>query len=172
MNKNVDALVVPGTYTSHMHTFFGSDIITNVKPTTAESQKGCYSGDNANDLSVYCKQAAGGCIVHRNTNTWEGYQPFTTSKTMSAWKSLSSASAPTTRTVVMPRSPFLPIPASLLVTPQQRRKPKPTTGTISLSGGARVTKLRRKTLPSSLRRPAPPICRSSSASRTATAVRP
>ena len=54
MNKNVDALVVPGTYTSHMHTFFGSDVITNVKPTTAELQKGCYSGDNANDLSVYC----------------------------------------------------------------------------------------------------------------------
>ncbi|KAH6625650.1 hypothetical protein C7974DRAFT_204806 [Boeremia exigua] len=53
MNKNVDALVVPGTYTSHMHTFFGSDVITNVKPTTAELQKGCYSGDNANDLSVY-----------------------------------------------------------------------------------------------------------------------
>lgn len=54
MNKNVDALVVPGTYTSHMHTFFGSDVITNIKPTTAELQKGCYSGDNANDLSVYC----------------------------------------------------------------------------------------------------------------------
>jgi hypothetical protein len=54
MNKNVDALVVPGTYTSHMHTFFGSDVITNVKPTSAELQKGCYSGDNPNDLSVYC----------------------------------------------------------------------------------------------------------------------
>jgi hypothetical protein len=57
MNKNVDALVVPRTYTSHMHTFFGSDIITNIKPTTAELQKGCYSGDNANDLSVYCKDS-------------------------------------------------------------------------------------------------------------------
>lgn len=54
MNKNIDAIVAPGTYTSHMHTFFGSDAITNVLPTSAELQRGCYSGDNPNDLSVYC----------------------------------------------------------------------------------------------------------------------
>lgn len=54
MNKNIDAIVVPGTYTSHMHTFFGSDAITNVLPTSTELQQGCYSGDNPNDLSVYC----------------------------------------------------------------------------------------------------------------------
>ncbi|KAL4892389.1 hypothetical protein BDV59DRAFT_202535 [Aspergillus ambiguus] len=53
MNKNIDAIVVPGTYTSHMHTFFGSDAITNVLPTSADLQKGCYSGDNPNDLSAY-----------------------------------------------------------------------------------------------------------------------
>ncbi|KAL3429078.1 hypothetical protein BDV09DRAFT_190425 [Aspergillus tetrazonus] len=53
MNKNIDAIVVPGTYTSHMHTFFGSDAITNVLPTSTELQQGCYSGDNPNDLSVY-----------------------------------------------------------------------------------------------------------------------
>ncbi|KAL2846923.1 hypothetical protein BJY01DRAFT_246986 [Aspergillus pseudoustus] len=53
MNKNIDAIVVPGTYTSHMHTFFGSDAITKVLPTSAELQKGCYTGDNPNDLSVY-----------------------------------------------------------------------------------------------------------------------
>ncbi|KAL4744352.1 hypothetical protein BDW72DRAFT_212792 [Aspergillus terricola var. indicus] len=53
MNKNIDAIVVPGTYTSHMHTFFGSDAITNALPTSAELQRGCYSGDNPNDLSVY-----------------------------------------------------------------------------------------------------------------------
>ncbi|KAH1786496.1 hypothetical protein KXX35_004276 [Aspergillus fumigatus] len=53
MNKNIDAIVAPGTYTSHMHTFFGSDAITNVLPTSAELQRGCYSGDNPNDLSVY-----------------------------------------------------------------------------------------------------------------------
>ncbi|KAL3492496.1 hypothetical protein BJX62DRAFT_236095 [Aspergillus germanicus] len=53
MNKNIDAIVVPGTYTSHMHTFFGSDAITNVLPTSAELQAGCYTGDNPNDLSVY-----------------------------------------------------------------------------------------------------------------------
>ncbi|KAL4733250.1 hypothetical protein BDV11DRAFT_90820 [Aspergillus similis] len=53
MNKNIDAIVVPGTYTSHMHTFFGSDAITNVLPTSAELQSGCYTGNNPNDLSVY-----------------------------------------------------------------------------------------------------------------------
>ncbi|RAH75418.1 DUF1996 domain-containing protein [Aspergillus aculeatinus CBS 121060] len=53
MSKNIDAIVVPGTYTSHMHTFFGSDAITNVMPTSADLQQGCYSGDNPNDLSVY-----------------------------------------------------------------------------------------------------------------------
>ncbi|KAL3467178.1 hypothetical protein BJX64DRAFT_249002 [Aspergillus heterothallicus] len=53
MSKNIDAIVVPGTYTSHMHTFFGSDAITNIMPTSADLQKGCYTGDNPNDLSVY-----------------------------------------------------------------------------------------------------------------------
>lgn len=53
MNKNIDPIVVPGTYTSHMHTFFGSDAVTNVMPTSSDLQKGCYSGQNANDLSVY-----------------------------------------------------------------------------------------------------------------------
>lgn len=55
MNKNIDAIVVPGTYTSHMHTFAGSDAITNAMPTSADLQKGCYSGENPNDLSAYCK---------------------------------------------------------------------------------------------------------------------
>ncbi|KAJ9413189.1 hypothetical protein FOXG_16768 [Fusarium oxysporum f. sp. lycopersici 4287] len=53
MNKNIDPIVVPGTYASHMHTFFGSDAVTNVLPTSSDLQKGCYSGQNANDLSVY-----------------------------------------------------------------------------------------------------------------------
>ncbi len=33
--KNVDALVLLGTYKSHIHSFFSSDAITNVKPTSA-----------------------------------------------------------------------------------------------------------------------------------------
>lgn len=45
MNKDLDVLVVSETYTSHMHTFFGCDLIANVKPTTAELQKCCYTGD-------------------------------------------------------------------------------------------------------------------------------
>ncbi|KAE8149348.1 hypothetical protein BDV25DRAFT_3790 [Aspergillus avenaceus] len=53
MNKNVDPIVLPGTYTSHMHTFFGSDAVTKDMPTSADLQKGCYSGENPNDLSAY-----------------------------------------------------------------------------------------------------------------------
>ncbi|KAL0929745.1 uncharacterized protein CTRU02_215388 [Colletotrichum truncatum] len=53
MNKNIDPIVVPGTYSSHMHTFFGSDAVTNAMPTSADLQKGCYSGENPNDLSAY-----------------------------------------------------------------------------------------------------------------------
>ena len=58
MTKNIDALVVPGTFKSHMHSFFGSDAINITKPTSADLQQGCYSGDNANDLSVYCEKAS------------------------------------------------------------------------------------------------------------------
>ncbi|KAF2012905.1 hypothetical protein BU24DRAFT_352199 [Aaosphaeria arxii CBS 175.79] len=53
LTKNIDAIVQPGLYTSHMHTFFGSDAITNVLPTSSQLQQGCYSGENGNDFSVY-----------------------------------------------------------------------------------------------------------------------
>lgn len=53
--KNMDPLVSPGKYVSHMHSFYGSDAITKDLPTTADLQKGCPSGENPNDLSIYCK---------------------------------------------------------------------------------------------------------------------
>jgi hypothetical protein len=55
MVKNIDPIVSPGQYRSHMHSFFGSDAVTKDMPTTEELQKGCPSGQNPNDLSVYCK---------------------------------------------------------------------------------------------------------------------
>lgn len=55
MIKNIDPLVFPGEYRSHMHSFFGSDAVTKDLPTTEVLQKGCPSGENPNDLSVYCK---------------------------------------------------------------------------------------------------------------------
>ena len=54
MRKNIDPIVLPGQYTSHMHSFYGSDVVTKDLPTTAQLQKGCPSGENPNDLSVYC----------------------------------------------------------------------------------------------------------------------
>ncbi|PKS08639.1 hypothetical protein jhhlp_005026 [Lomentospora prolificans] len=53
MLKNIDPIVLPGKYTSHMHSFYGSDAVTKDLPTTEELQKGCPSGENPNDLSVY-----------------------------------------------------------------------------------------------------------------------
>jgi hypothetical protein len=53
MRKNIDPIAFPGQYISHMHSFYGSDTITKDLPTTEELQKGCPSGENPNDLSVY-----------------------------------------------------------------------------------------------------------------------
>jgi hypothetical protein len=54
MRKNMDPIVFPGRYVSHMHSFYGSDAITKDLPTTAQLQTGCPSGENPNDLSIYC----------------------------------------------------------------------------------------------------------------------
>ncbi|PSK34792.1 hypothetical protein B9Z65_1375 [Elsinoe australis] len=53
MLKNIDPLVVPGQYKSHMHSFFGSDAVTINTTTSAEIMSGCSTTDNQNDLSVY-----------------------------------------------------------------------------------------------------------------------
>ncbi|KAJ5698381.1 hypothetical protein N7462_000386 [Penicillium macrosclerotiorum] len=53
MFKNIDPIVLPGQYTSHMHSFFGSDAVTVNTTTSAELQKGCSSTDNPNDFSTY-----------------------------------------------------------------------------------------------------------------------
>lgn len=55
MRKNIDPIVFPGKYISHMHSFYGSDAVTKDLPTTAELQAGCPSGENPNDMSVYCE---------------------------------------------------------------------------------------------------------------------
>ncbi|EOD51651.1 putative short-chain dehydrogenase protein [Neofusicoccum parvum UCRNP2] len=67
MKKNIDPLVYPGEYKSHMHSFFGSDAITKDKPTSAELQQGCASGENPNDLSVYWVPTL--YVVDGNTRT-------------------------------------------------------------------------------------------------------
>jgi len=54
MRKNIDPIVSPGKYISHMHSFYGSDALTKDLPTSEDLQKGCPSGENPNDLSVYC----------------------------------------------------------------------------------------------------------------------
>ncbi|KAJ4409432.1 hypothetical protein N0V85_004101 [Neurospora sp. IMI 360204] len=40
MRKNIDPIVSPGKYISHMHSFYGSDAIIKDLPTTAQLQKG------------------------------------------------------------------------------------------------------------------------------------
>ncbi|KAL0942172.1 short-chain dehydrogenase [Colletotrichum truncatum] len=53
MRKNIDPIVIPGQYKSHMHSFFGSDAVNVNLSTTAELQEGCATAQNPNDLSVY-----------------------------------------------------------------------------------------------------------------------
>ncbi|KAJ0415405.1 hypothetical protein BJY00DRAFT_293536 [Aspergillus carlsbadensis] len=53
MRKNIDSIVLPGQYTSHMHSFFGNDAVTVNTTTTEELLGGCSTNDNPNDLSVY-----------------------------------------------------------------------------------------------------------------------
>ncbi|KAM0330604.1 hypothetical protein ACHAQA_003553 [Verticillium albo-atrum] len=53
MRKNIDPIVVPGQYNSHMHSFFGSDTVTVNTTTSKELQAGCSSTVNPNDFSSY-----------------------------------------------------------------------------------------------------------------------
>ncbi|KAJ3944801.1 uncharacterized protein N0V96_004815 [Colletotrichum fioriniae] len=55
MRKNIDPIVIPGQYKSHMHSFFGSDAVRVNMSSTAELQKGCSTAQNPNDFSVYCE---------------------------------------------------------------------------------------------------------------------
>lgn len=55
MFKNIDPLVIPGKYTSHMHSFYGSDAINVSTKTSAELQGGCTTAENLNDFSTYCE---------------------------------------------------------------------------------------------------------------------
>ena len=55
MYKNIDPIVLPGKYSSHMHTFFGSDAVNVNTTTSAELQAGCATAENPNDFSTYCK---------------------------------------------------------------------------------------------------------------------
>ncbi|KAJ4010946.1 hypothetical protein NW752_007515 [Fusarium irregulare] len=53
MLKNIDPIVFPGKYVSHMHSFFGSDAVTVNTTTSKELQKGCSTAENPNDYSSY-----------------------------------------------------------------------------------------------------------------------
>ncbi|KAL3421226.1 hypothetical protein PVAG01_07671 [Phlyctema vagabunda] len=53
MFKNIDPIVLPGAYTSHMHTFYGSDAVTKNTTISAELRAGCTTAENLNDQSVY-----------------------------------------------------------------------------------------------------------------------
>lgn len=55
MNKNIDPVVMPGQYKSHLHTFFGSDAVDLNTTTSTELQTGCTTARNPNDFSIYCK---------------------------------------------------------------------------------------------------------------------
>ncbi|PLB47745.1 hypothetical protein P170DRAFT_456518 [Aspergillus steynii IBT 23096] len=72
MLKNIDPLVVPGEYTSHMHSFFGSDAITAHTNTSAELQKGCSTARNPNDFSAYWVPT----LYHVDGSNYTAIKPF------------------------------------------------------------------------------------------------
>ncbi|KAG4422032.1 hypothetical protein IFR04_004891 [Cadophora malorum] len=53
MTKNIDPVVMPGQYKSHLHTFFGSDAVNLNTTTSKELQTGCTTARNPNDFSSY-----------------------------------------------------------------------------------------------------------------------
>lgn len=55
MMKNVDPIVLTGPYTSHMHSIFGSDVVTKDLPTSEELCAGCATANNPSDFSAYCQ---------------------------------------------------------------------------------------------------------------------
>ncbi|RSL56826.1 hypothetical protein CEP53_006663 [Fusarium sp. AF-6] len=57
MLKNIVPIVTPGQYTSHMHSFFGSDAVTANTTTSKELQAGCSTAVNPNDYSAYSEVA-------------------------------------------------------------------------------------------------------------------
>lgn len=54
MLKNIDPILFPSKYTSHMHSFFGSDAVAINTTTSVELQIGCSSTQNPNGFSAYC----------------------------------------------------------------------------------------------------------------------
>jgi hypothetical protein len=75
MNKNIDPIKFPGSYTkSHMHRFFGSDAVTANTNTSAELQTGCTNAENPNDLSVYWVPDL--MYTTDNGNTWKSADVF------------------------------------------------------------------------------------------------
>ncbi|KAK1147941.1 hypothetical protein N8T08_000457 [Aspergillus melleus] len=87
MLKNIDPLVVPGEYTSHMHSFFGSDAVTAHTNTSAELQKGCSTARNPNDFSAYWVPT----LYHVDGSNYTALKPFRFS---AYYKELDSAEIP------------------------------------------------------------------------------
>ncbi|KAF2220359.1 hypothetical protein BDZ85DRAFT_267633 [Elsinoe ampelina] len=87
MLKNIDPLVVPGQYRSHMHSFFGSDAVTVNTTKSAEIMKGCSTVDNLNDLSVYW-------VPTLYTNVNKQYKPIAPMRFSAYYVAIESAEIP------------------------------------------------------------------------------
>ncbi|KAJ5100046.1 hypothetical protein N7532_007047 [Penicillium argentinense] len=87
MFKNIDPIVLPGQYTSHMHSFFGSDAVTVNTTTSAELQKGCSSTENPNDFSTYWVPTL--YLVQNGT-----HRPITPMRFSAYYENLNSAEIP------------------------------------------------------------------------------
>ncbi|KAK5164046.1 uncharacterized protein LTR77_010137 [Saxophila tyrrhenica] len=69
MNKNIDPIVFPGSYSSsHLHSFYGSDGVTASTTKSRQIKKDtCTNAENPNDLSVYWTPT----LLYQSGDDWE-----------------------------------------------------------------------------------------------------
>ncbi len=68
MNKNIDPIVFPGSYTSHLHSFYRSDAVTASTSSSDELRSGCTNAENPNDLSTYWTPAV---LYQSGDGSWQ-----------------------------------------------------------------------------------------------------
>ncbi|KAL4983917.1 hypothetical protein BDW68DRAFT_193952 [Aspergillus falconensis] len=92
MFKNIDPIVTPGQYVSHMHSFFGSDAVNANTSTSAELREGCSTARNPNDFSVYWVPTL--YLVDKSAPEGQTHQPITPMRFSAYYELLNEAEIP------------------------------------------------------------------------------
>ncbi|RDW81530.1 DUF1996 domain-containing protein [Aspergillus mulundensis] len=92
MFKNIDPIVTPGQYVSHMHSFFGSDAVNVNTTTSAELREGCSTAKNPNDFSVYWVPTL--YLVDKDAADGQTHTPITPMRFSAYYELLNEAEIP------------------------------------------------------------------------------